>query len=46
MIPGVICTLFAGGRSLNGYFAILDADSACPPGRMKTLFDTTPVRLH
>ena len=45
-MPGVICTSDAGARRLNGYMAILDAASACPPGRMKTLFDATPVRLH
>ena len=46
VIPGVICTSFAGARRLNGYVAISVEAIACPPGRMKTLFDAAPVRLH
>ena len=46
MMPGVICTLDAGAQRLKGYVAILDAASACLPGRMKTLLDATPVLLH
>ena len=45
-MPGVICTSEAGARRVNGYVAIFDAASACPPGRMNTLFDATPVRFH
>ena len=45
-MPGVMCTSDAGARSLKGYVAISDAVSTCPPGRMKTLFDATPVCLH
>ena len=45
-MPGVICTSEAGARRVNGYVAISDAASTCPPGRIKTLFDATPVRLH